>query len=149
MATDVWFEHEGSESLDVLSSLEFLISDEFEDQIGPNVPAPLLRQILSENEHVKRLRHLFEEQILTDRVVQEFVTRLVEQFRLGERFPYDLALSAIAVVVETHSTLFSDDYIETLSCLKFQELPLSPRVARLCLDCRLHISVEASRWQDL
>ena len=48
-------------------------------------------------------------------------------------FAYEINLEAIAVALETYPGPFAEEYLKDLSRLKIPELPLAPRVARLCL----------------
>jgi hypothetical protein len=61
------------------------------------------------------------------------VDELMRDFRPGSQFQHEIALAAIAVVLETRYTAFADEYLLDLARLHTKaELDLSPRVAQLC-----------------
>jgi hypothetical protein len=112
--------------------LDALSSEEFEVKVGPFVPAPSLRRRLMETSEVRAVSKALLNQTLVDENINTHVNRLIQEFKPGKRFDHDLALSALAVALETRTTKFSEDFLDMLSKLHIMEMPISPRVATEC-----------------
>lgn len=95
-----------------------------------------LRTFLQYRSEVVSLRKAVEAGEITPTDIKEYVDELLRSFLAGTKFPYEIDLAAISMALETYPGPFSEEYLEDLSRLQIQELPLAPRVARLCLTRR-------------
>jgi len=114
-----------------------LNAEEFEIEVGHILPAAAMRERLLSLPEVRRAIAALDEGALAENDIRQFVSTLMAEFSEGVRFPYDVALAAIAVVLEGRSSDFADEYLHDLSRLKLAEMPLSIRVARECLKYRV------------
>lgn len=124
--------------------LDALKNENFELDVGPAREPHILWKRLNKSAQVAALREALSRGEVTDEDLSDFVSGLVREFRHGERFPYDLALAAIAVAVERLGTKFADAYIRILAGLRLVELP-SSRVAALCGQHRASIPKTETR----
>jgi hypothetical protein len=113
-----------------------LKSEEFEVEVGHILPAAALRVRLHSLPEVRRAIAVLNQGALSENGIRRFVATLMAEFRPGQRFPYDLGLAALAVVLERRPTEFADEYLRHLARLKLAEMPVSIRVARECLKHR-------------
>jgi hypothetical protein len=127
-----------------MNLLDALSSEEFEVDVGPLVPAPLLRRRLLGMSEVRAVSKALSGQTLTDEDIGIHVSRLVREFQPGKRFEHDLALAALAVALETRATKFAQDFLETLSGFRLVEMPMSPRVAA---ECQAHRELQVPKIQ--
>ena len=97
-----------------------------------------LHTVLSRSTEVQQLRKALDEGRLSADDINSFISNLLFRFARGQQFDDDTTLAAIAVALESldlpHS--FADEYLEDLAQLRITELPMAPRVARLCLENR-------------
>ena len=98
--------------------------------------AEALRTFLQYRSEVVSLRKAIEGEEVTPTDIKEYVDELLRSFSAGTKFAYEIDLAAISVTLETFPGPFAEEYLEDLSRLQIQELPLAPRVARLCLTRR-------------
>lgn len=89
-----------------------------------------LHHAFEKSVEVLEIRTALESGSLSEESIRKFASELVRQIEYGKRFPYELALAAIAVALETRSSDFSEEYIFDLAKLKLAEIPLAIRVAR-------------------
>ncbi len=101
--------------------------------------AEALRTFLQYRSEVVSLRKAVEVGEITLTDIEEYVDELLRSFVTGTKFPYEIDLAAIAMALETYLGAFAEKYLEDLSRLHVQELPLAPRVARLCLARRREV----------
>ena len=73
---------------------------------------------------------------LTDGDLQRYVSDLMTAFKRGEKFPYELTLAFLSVALERVFTSFADEFLNSLARVHVAEMPLSPRVAGVCLNFR-------------
>ncbi len=98
--------------------------------------AEALRAFLQYRSEVVSLRRAVEAGAITPTDIEEHVDELLRSFSTGTKFVYEIDLAAISMALETYPGPFAEEYLEDLSRLQIQELPLAPRVARLCLARR-------------
>jgi len=120
----------------MLNVLDALSSEEFEVGLGPILPARALRRRLLRMPQVRAVSDALSRQTITDDDIGAHVSRLFSDFRAGERFEHDLALAALAVVLESRGTRFAEDFLAKLSRFRLAEMPVSPRVAAECVARR-------------
>ncbi len=101
--------------------------------------AEALRTFLQYRPEVVSLRKAVEAGEITLTDIEEYVDELLRSFVTGTKFPYEIDLAAISMALETYPAPFAEKYLEDLSRLQIQELPLAPRVARLCLARRRRV----------
>lgn len=98
--------------------------------------AEALKAFLKYRPEVLSLRKSIEAGEVTPTDIKEYVDELLRSFSTGKKFAHEIDLAAISMALETFPGNFAEEYLEDLSRLKIQELPLAPRVARLCLARR-------------
>jgi hypothetical protein len=125
--------------------LQQLTSDDlFFSAAGLSTPSAL-RRFLRRTREVSELREALRQGGVTDESLGSFVSTLLESFRRGERFPHELALAALAVVLETRPTDFADEFLHDLSRLQLAEMCLCVHVARECLKHRVSLADNKSK----
>jgi hypothetical protein len=117
----------------LMKQIVALTTEDFEIAVGPCGTPSALRRRLQRMPEVQAVRAALDAQVFSDDDLKSFVSQLVTAFAYGTLFPYDLALAAIATVLEARPTPFATEYLSTLSRLRLQEMPISTRVARECL----------------
>ena len=98
--------------------------------------AEALRAFLQYRSEVISLRKAVEGGEITPTDIRDYVDELLRSFSTGIKFAYEIDLAAISMALETFPGPIAEEYLEDLSRLKIRELPLAPRVARLCLTRR-------------
>ena len=98
--------------------------------------AGALYTFLRQRSEVIDLRRAISNNEVTPEDITEFVQGLLKSFRPSEKFADEITLAAIAVTIRNVPRLFAEKYLRDLAELKISELPLAPRVARLCLANR-------------
>jgi hypothetical protein len=125
--------------------LERLKSNEFEVAIGfLHTPASVRKALLNSLD-IRRLALAFRCGEVTDEMIREFVSSIVGGFSKGRRLPNDLALAALAVVLEIRPTKFAEEYLHDLSRLRLAEMKISTHVACECLRNRYLVPKHESR----
>ena len=119
--------------MDLLKKIK---SDDFIFSIGYEMPPKAIRYILVRTKECKQLRDAYWSGNLSEVELRRYIQSLLEEFVYGKKFPYDMTLSLVAVVLETLYTRFADEYLSTLANLELSEIPLSIRVAKLCVQKR-------------
>ena len=119
-----------------MSLLQKIRSDDFIFSIGYEMPPKAIRYILVRTEECKQLRDAYWSGNLSEAELRRYIQSLLGEFVSSEKFPYDMTLSLVAVALETLYTRFADEYLSTLANLELSEMPLSIRVAKLCLQKR-------------
>lgn len=95
-----------------------------------------LRDMLKKRKEVLEVAFALKEEALTEDDIKLFVSALLRGFKPLKKFSGDIALSALAVALETIPRSFAESFLKDLSALHIQELPMSPRVALLVLRNR-------------
>ena len=86
-------------------------------------------------------RHLFDNAGEARRAIEEYVRERLIDLKPKTYFPHEPAFCALAVVLETLPMPAAEDFLSELSVLKIAEMPISPRVAALCLQRRREILI--------
>jgi hypothetical protein len=120
--------------------LDDLISDSFVLSVGFLSTPGALRRFLSRTREVRDIRESLRQGAITEETIREFVSSLLVGFHAGQRFEHELALGALAVVLERRPTNFAEEFLLDLATLKLTEMPLCIRVARECLQHRVTIA---------
>ena len=120
-----------------VTPLEALASEAFEIEVGFTLPAVAMRSKLLSLPVVKQVMISLNHGAVSENTIRQFVATLMTEFRPQHRFPYDLALAALAVVLERRPTDFADEFLCYLARLRLAEMPVSIRVARACLTHRV------------
>lgn len=95
-----------------------------------------LRTFLQQRPEIIALRRAIGSGEVTPGDITAFVEGLLLTFCRGEHFADEITLAAVAVTIQNNPMPFAEEYLEGLAKLKITELPLAPRVARICLDRR-------------
>ena len=98
--------------------------------------ADALRSALSMSSEIAQLRQRLNQGAISPREVEELVSELMTQFKIGEKFVYDISLAAIAVGIERDQSATCRRLLQDLASLRCAEMPMAIRVARKCLYAR-------------
>lgn len=112
-----------------MSALLALTSEAFHEEVGPHLPASVMRRVLRLQPAIRAVEAALETGALGEGDIEAFVIELLRQYAPGVRFAQDLVLAGIAVALEHRSSPFVERYLELLSRSRVPELSLSPRVA--------------------
>ena len=110
--------------------LQNLVSDEFIASAGVVTSARSLRRHLTKSTFVDDLRSALRGGSISENDVREFVHSLMGSFERSVRFPFELALAALAIVLETRKTEFAEEFLLDLARLNISEMEFAPTVAR-------------------
>lgn len=113
-------------------ALEQLLSEEFVQSLGTHSTAESLRRCLFRSRTVRELKDALSAGKITEPRIRSFVRRILKDFRQGESFPYEYALAAIAVMLETRHSPLAEEYLIDLARTRVTELAMCRRVAGLC-----------------
>lgn len=112
--------------------LRHLSTIEFEAQLVASTPR-ILRQLLLRRSEIHDLRRAYDSGCLPEEQIRGFVDELLREGTGSGRFPYEVALAAIAVVLEQNFSLFAGEYLNDLSRVRSGGFSIAARVARECL----------------
>ncbi|MEQ8857594.1 MAG: hypothetical protein RIC56_03010 [Pseudomonadales bacterium] len=93
-----------------------------------------VRTVIRHSNEFKQLKTDIESEAISEGDIREFVSRQLSYLRPGESFPFEGALSAIAIALENCPTEFASSYLEDLSQLDIAEIQIAPKVARRSLE---------------
>lgn len=110
-------------------------SEDFEAGLVASTPR-VLRQMLLRRPEVRTLREAYDAGSLSDEEIRRFVDDLLRQGAACDRFPYQTALAAIAVMLEPRFTPFANEYLNDLARIRSDRFSIAARVARECLNTR-------------
>ena len=110
--------------------LDALKDESYEVGVGPLVTTAVLRRTLKAMPEVVAIQAALGAQLIGDDDLKAFVNGLMASFVGGTRFPFDVALASLAVLIEGRPTRFAGEFLSTLAGLHLQEMPTSTRVAR-------------------
>jgi hypothetical protein len=113
-----------------MNLLDALKDESYEVAVGPLITTPVLRRKVKAMPQVVAIQEALRAQLLNDDDLKRFVNGLMASFRPGKRFPFDVALASLAVLLEARPTQFAGEFLSTLAGLHMQEMPTSTRVAR-------------------
>ena len=125
--------------------LDRLASEEFALAAGFLSTPSSLRQSLRHAKEVHEIHDALKQGAIDDDTLREFVSRLMQDFRRGERFPHQLALAALAVAVERRPTDFAEEFLHDLARLQIAELSTAIRMARECLKHRTSVAATTAK----
>jgi hypothetical protein len=116
--------------------LETIRGDDFDLSMAFYSTPRAMRRRLLETGEIGQIKSAIRSGSLTESTVRAFVDCLLMSLKKGERFRYETALSALAVVLEDRYTPFADEYLKSLASLSVAEMVLSSSVAKLSLEQR-------------
>jgi len=119
-----------------MSVLDRIASINFISSVGFDLPAEAMRLVLQRTPEFQAFQQALESGQMSDVDLERFVTQLMEQFTRGEKFRFDVTLAFLAVALERVGSTFAEMLLPELGRLRVSELPLSTRVARVCLQYR-------------
>lgn len=131
-------------SIEILESLK---SDEFAISVAFLDTPAVLRKALLRTREVWAVREALRQEAITDDTIRRFVNGLLRDLHRGERFAHELAISALAVVLETWSTKFADEFLRDLAKLRLAEMSSCVRVACECLKNRVSSTSRRFDWK--
>lgn len=86
-------------------------------------------------------RHLFDDAGEAQRDIEGFVRERLIDLKPKTYFPHEPAFCALAVVLETLPVPVAEKLLSELSSLEIAEMPISSRVAKLCLQKRRELLI--------
>ncbi len=117
--------------------LDYFLTAEFSVAMGFFLPPAAQRIALQRCRAVQDAAAAIRRREISWKTIRSFVDSQVSQFERGKRLPGDLALAALAVVLEQFSADFAEEFLCDLARLQLPEMLSSIRVARECLKHRL------------
>jgi hypothetical protein len=117
-------------------SLIALDSEEIAQVVFTVASPKAVCSILRAHSHVKAARRHLENAYEARRDIEEFVRERLVDLKSKTYFPHEPALCALAVALETLPMPAAEDFLSELAALRIAEMPLSPRIAALCLKRR-------------
>jgi hypothetical protein len=116
-------------------SLLALDSEEIAQVVFTVATPQAVCSILRTNSHVDAAwRHLYENAYEARCDIEEFVRERLLDLKSNTYFPHEPAFCALAVALETLPMPAAEDFLSELAALRIAEMPISPRVAALCLQ---------------
>ena len=112
-----------------------IASVEFQADVVAPTPS-VLRHLLRRRWEVRDLQIAYDSGCLLDEQLRTFVNGLLRESAACDRFPYQIALAAIAVMLESRFSLFAEEYLNDLSRIRSDRFSVAARVARECLAAR-------------
>jgi hypothetical protein len=125
--------------------LEALRSDEFHDGVGLVSMPSAVRRALLQSRVVRRLAAAIRYGWVDEKAIAAFVGEATGALQMGWRLPDDLALAALAVVLEFRQTPFAEEFLHDLARLKLVEMATSIAVAKECLINRYAMPLTQSK----
>lgn len=119
-----------------MNLLDQIKSPEFFARVGFDLPAEAMRFVLLATPEFELFQKELKAGSATDADLESYVGDLMTTFRRAEKFKYETTLAFLSVALEHISTSFAQRFISDLSKLHVSEMPLSPRVARVCMQYR-------------
>lgn len=99
-------------------------------------PETLCSILRTNNNIVTVRRYLFENSDNAQRDIEEFVRERLIDLKSKVYFSHEPAFCALAVALETMPMRSAEDFLSELAALKIAEMPLSSRVAAICIQRR-------------
>ena len=109
--------------------LERVASEDFEAELVASTPA-VLRKLLMRRSEIEALRRCYDDGSLSDDGIRDFVNQLLADGGGEEPFPYQVALAAIAVMLEERFSLFAEEYVRDLARVRSSSFALASGVAK-------------------
>lgn len=95
-----------------------------------------LRKALKRTRSAKDLHRAFVLGTIPVETVRDYAQGLTAGFQRGVRFPYEPELCLLAVALEENESDVAEEFLRDLAQVRVAEMPMSPRVAALCLNAR-------------
>jgi len=114
---------------------EDLTSDEFVISVGLVSTPEALRRFLLRSHAIHSIRESLRQGVITDETIRQFISSLMKEFSVGQRFVHEMALAALVVALERRPTNYAEEFISDLAKLRLAEMPLCIRIGR---ECRKH-----------
>lgn len=102
-----------------------------------------VHRALQRSVDVENIRLALRSGEITEETLRAFCASVLSELEFGRRLPHELALAAIAVVLETRPTSFAEEFVLDLARLDLSELPIAIRVAREA--CRERMVLPANK----
>src|SRR6516225_6441958 len=116
--------------------LDDLATEGFELSLPPVPNVRVLRRLLRQHPTVQVIDRAMLAGAIGDPEIDDLVTRLLEGFRSGRRFPHTTALAAIAVLLEPRFSPFAETFLRDLASLRLEEIRAAIEMAKLCQIAR-------------
>lgn len=126
-------------------TMTLLDSDEIAQVVLTVATPNALRSILRTHKDVEAVRRHLLESMDARREIEEFVRERLIDLKPTIYFPHEPAFCALAVALETLSMPAPEELLSELAALRIAEMPISPRVAALCLWHRREILISDTR----
>jgi hypothetical protein len=112
-----------------------LSSHDFRAKIGALTTPRASRRYLLRSPEVWAVRDAIRHGQISEDSIRSFADGLMEEFHRGIQFPHEVALAALATVLEQRKTNFAEDFLIDLAKLrKIAEMDIAPRIAALSLQ---------------
>ena len=125
--------------------LEDLTSEDLAVRLAFLSTPSALRACLQKTAEVAELTRELRLGAITEDGIKSFMSGLLEDLRIGERFQQEMAVAALAVALETRPTDFAEQFLRNLSGLRLAEMGAAARVARECLKRRVTLADSKAR----
>ncbi len=132
-----------------MNVLSQLVSEEFAMQFWHIATPPAVYRALKRSRVVGDISNALKTGQLTEDVIGEFVSGLMNDLRENEPFQHDLAMAAIAVALEDRASDFAEAYLQSLAALQIAQMPMSSRVARECLRKREAVMARTTKAEGV
>ena len=119
---------------------------------GFSVNSDALRILLCRLPEVEIVSKSLRSEEVSELSIRKFVQEVLEDFQSGESLFGDIALAAIAVVLEPIQLFpesFAEKYLRDLSRIQLAEINISPRVANACLRARSQLIMSHERTKKV
>lgn len=116
--------------------LDRIKTSDFIATVGYELPPEVMRLALRRMREYTLFQKEYRQGDITSDVLRECVQDLLGDFRRGEKFTFDASLAFLCVALESIFTPFATEFLEDLSKVHLVEMPLSPGVAKVCLEER-------------
>jgi len=126
-------------------AMTLLDSDDIAQVVLTVATPNALRSILRTHKDVEAVRRHLLESMNARLEIEEFVRERLIDLKPTIYFPHEPAFCALAVALETLSMPAAEDLLSELAALRIAEMPISPRVAALCLRRRREILISDTR----
>jgi hypothetical protein len=126
-------------ALNARLALGDLASDAFDQKIAPMSSAAYTRTLIRQTSEFAEAKRALDAGLITESMIRSFVAKLMREFTPGCRFRYETTFAALAVLCEAHFARFAEELLFDLAALKAPEINHAIRVARECLQNRVHL----------
>lgn len=113
--------------------LKKFLSEEFAIRTSFAGTTQALRELILRSPEFKDARIALASGAIQEVSISRFAGELMKDFRQGERFPHETALTAIAVLLEGYSSPFAEEFLIDLARVRLAEMAGAVRMARECL----------------